>query len=140
MNNYKIDGKIVKGFGFATDTIEKQKSFFKDLPNLDKLYSGTINIDIFPFFIKPVIFDYFYKDVCWGEDFYESFDLCKVKIFYEGKEYDGYIYFAHESRHFKGRYFFNYLEILAEKIPIKSENKFITIEINKENIDVYKKL
>ncbi len=138
MNDYKIIGKIVNGIGAARNAIKLQKPHFKDIPDINKMHDGTINLNISPILIKPLLFDYSIGPINWG--MIESFGFCKIKIEYNTKLYDGYLYFPSGSPHFRDKYLFDYLEIICEYIPDYEKGTTLTIYIDKSKFDVYQKI
>jgi len=140
MNEYKIIGKPFSGLDKAHKTIAMQKPYFTEIPNIDKMFVGTINLNIFPNLIKPLQFDYFVDPIDWGFGFLESFGFSKIKVEYSSQKFDGYLYFPSESPHFKNKYFFDYLEIMCEYIPDFKSSLEFSIYINKSKIDVYERI
>lgn len=138
MIDYRIKGMIVNGMGAAHTTISEQKPFFKDIPNIEQMFVGTINLNISPNLIKPLQFDYFIEPVNWG--MIESFGFCKTKVEYNAQQYDGYLYFPSNSPHFRNKYFFDYLEIICKYIPDLRSGPELSIYIDKSKIDVYQNI
>ena len=60
-----ITGKFVKGYGYATHTIQFQLPYFVEqgLPNTEHIITGTLNTDITPSHFEVIKYDYFYKDI-----------------------------------------------------------------------------
>jgi hypothetical protein len=122
-----VRGIIVEGHRVASQeskdypygTIEKQKPVFKELGlDLERFYSGTLNISIAPFTFAMVNPEYTFRHVAWTdlhppEDF--SFSRCTVR--FRGGEYKGFVYYPHpetKTRHFQST---SSLEILVVCIP-----------------------
>ncbi len=122
-----VRGVIVEGHRVASQksrdypygTIEKQKPVFKELGlDLERFYSGTLNVSIAPFAFAMVNPEYTFRRVAWTdlhppEDF--SFSRCLVR--FRGSEVEGYVYYPHpetKKRHFQST---STLEILAVYLP-----------------------
>jgi hypothetical protein len=122
-----LPGIVVEGHRVASGpskeypygSLEKQKAFFKAGGlDLDRFFIGTLNVSIAPLWFEIVRPDYSFHQIAWTdlhppEDF--SFSICRVS--YQGKEYEGYIYYPHPEtkiRHFKDP---SLIEVITEKIP-----------------------
>jgi len=126
-NTTSVYGVIVEGHRVAAQkskdypygTIEKQKPHFKELGlDLDRFYSGTLNVSIAPATFTMVNPAYTFRQVSWTdlhppEDF--SFSPCSVK--YEGKWHDGFVYYPHPETKRRNFQHSSILEILTEYIP-----------------------
>ncbi len=122
-----VSGEVVPGYRVASQpskdypygTIDKQKPIFKSLGlDLDRFYSGTLNISIAPRTFSIVKPAYTFRHVTWTdlhppEDF--SFSPCQV--LFNDAAYDGYIYFPHpetKKRHFENA---SLTEVISTWIP-----------------------
>lgn len=115
----RIEGIVKKGYGLASYTINKQKPFFKEkIPSIDRIRTGTINLDVSPKSINVKSFDFFFQDVFWDKKFpIEDFGLiCIKEIIVNGSIYKnpGFLYFPNKSPHVSN---LSQIEIIAE--PIK---------------------
>jgi hypothetical protein len=121
-----VRGTVVEGHRVASGpskvypygSLERQKLFFKAGGlDLDRFFSGTLNVSIAPLRFELVNPTHTFRHIAWTdlhppEDF--SFSPCKVK--FQGKEYEGYIYYPHPEtkiRHFQDP---SLIEVITEKI------------------------
>lgn len=142
-----LKGKLKKGYGVASGpskaypdygSIEKQKPYFKKLGlNLDNMFNGTLNISIYPYEFQMKKPEYKFKRVKWteltnAEDF--SFSRCKIK--FQGREYNGWVYYPDpktKKDHFQSA---STVEVLAPPIPgIKYRNK-VEISLNSAELKI----
>jgi hypothetical protein len=141
-----VRGIIVEGHRVASQkskdypygTIEKQKPVFKELGlDLERFYSGTLNISIAPFTFAMVNPEYTFRQVAWTdlhppEDF--SFSRCTVR--FRGGEYKGFVYYPHpetKTRHFQNA---SILEVLAAHIPGLKYGDQIEIELRADEVRI----
>ena len=141
-----IRGIVVPGYRVASQkskdypygTIDKQKPFFKNLGlDLDRFYSGTINISIGPAAFALKNPEYTFRQVNWTdlhppEDF--SFSRCHVS--FKGKEFEGYIYYPHpetKTRHFEND---SVLEVITTHIPDLNYGDRIEVELQAGEVSV----
>jgi hypothetical protein len=141
-----VRGIIVEGHRVASQkskdypygTIEKQKPVFKELGlDLERFYSGTLNISIAPFTFAMVKPEYAFRQVAWTdlhppEDF--SFSRCTVR--FRGGEYKGSVYYPHpetKTRHFQNA---SILEVLAAHIPGLKYGDQIEIELRADEVRI----
>ena len=134
-----VQGIVVRGHQVASQkskdypygTIDKQKPVFKNLGlDLERFYSGTLNISIAPHTFAMTDPEYTFRQVAWTdlhppEDF--SFSQCKV-IFKDDK-YEGYVYYPHpetKKRHFQDA---SILEVLSVHIPDLNYGDRIEVEL-----------
>jgi hypothetical protein len=143
----RLEGRVIKGKGIAsgknidpetglTNTIGMQKPFFKmaDIPYIEDVYNGTVNMDISPNEFKINYPDYFVENVAWHVDATESFQFVKTDIVFGAKDYSGYIYYPMPSKlksHPDTR-----IELLAPKIPDLEYGKKIAIFVADGKISV----
>lgn len=133
-----IIGKITPGLGIATRTVAEQKEEFirRGLPLMESMHTATINVDISPKTFKIANFDYFFKEVPWGNNRIEDFGFIKIaQILFEGQAYNnpGYIYIPYNSPHFTNH---SQFEIISVLIPNVSYGKTIEIVIESENLKI----
>ena len=141
-----ISGTIVAGHRVASGpsneypygTIEKQKPYFKELGlDLERFYSGTLNVSISPFTFAMLNPEHTFRHVAWTdlhppEDF--SFSRCMVR--FGGGEYAGYVYYPHpetKMRHFQNA---SILEIMAANIPGLKYGDQVEVELRTDEIRV----
>lgn len=132
-----IEGILAKGLGHATETIPSQKELFKELglPNVEKFFNGTLNIDISPRKFSVLKYDYFFKAVEWGSKNNKAEDFGFIKIAaleYADEHYDqvGYIYVPFNSPHFSNPSQFEVISIPIPKIEMGNKIR-IHIDSNK---------
>ena len=78
------------------------------------MYNGTINVDISPFKFKILVPDY--EITCeWFKGLTETFWLVTAHIVYDGKRYEGYIYYPCPSD--VKSHNDDTVELLTQKIP-----------------------
>jgi hypothetical protein len=134
-----VRGIIVPGYRVASQpskdypygTIDKQKPYFKSLGlDLNSFYSGTINISIAPATIALRNPEYTFRQVAWTdlhppEDF--SFSHCKV--FFKGKEYNGYVYYPHPETKIRNFENDSVVEVITPHIPDLNYGDRIVVEL-----------
>lgn len=132
-----IQGKIVKGTGIATYTIEKQKPYFeKFIPNIMDVKPGTINLNISPASFKIKKFAYLVEKVLWDEEFpIEDFGFIPItKLLTKNQEIisPGYVYIPNKSPHFQNN---SQLELVCRPMEVTYGDK-ISIEVEDQYIEV----
>lgn len=107
----RLTGIIKSGIGGATGSTSTQKPFWKEhgLPRVDDLKSGTINVDLSPFWYEVIAYDYFFWDIEWEPHKVEDF---------------GFI--QNRSPHFKNK---NPIEICAVAIAAVRPGEAIQVMI-----------
>ena len=122
-----ISGIVVEGHRVASGpskeypygSLERQKPFFKAGGlDLERFFLGTLNVSIAPLWFEMIQPTYIFRQIAWTdlhppEDF--SFSPCRVR--FQGKEYEGYIYYPHletKIRHFQNP---SMIEVITERIP-----------------------
>ena len=134
-----LKGKVAKGYQIASgsnpdkslklnNTIFLQKPFFKEagIPDIEKYYNGTINLDISPNEFKIIKPDY--EVTCnWIDEIIETFWFVKIFINFDGKKYRGLIYYPCPS---KVKSHSDYVvELLTKKIPNLNYANLLSVEI-----------
>jgi hypothetical protein len=129
MSWHQVNGVVKPGHGvasgksgdsrFPNGTIEMQQPFFKARGlDLDRYYSGTINVSISPYRYSIEQSKYTFRDIKWcasepSEDF--SFFDCQI-VLNNGTKLEGLIYYPHpdtKPEHFQDP---DVLEIMTEPI------------------------
>jgi hypothetical protein len=136
----RLSGILMQGHQVASrpsaaypySSLEKQKPYFKDLGlDLYPYFNGTLNISIAPLEFEMTKPELTFPLVEWTdlhppETF--SFSRCKVK--FEGKEYEGWVYYPHpetKKTHFQNP---SLIEVITyEIVGIKYGDK-LEIEVN----------
>lgn len=144
-----LQGRVKKGFRVASGpskaypeygSIEKQKPYFKKLGlNLELTFNGTLNISIHPYQFKMVNPQYTFRRVKWTElTNAETFSFSRCKIKFQGKEYDGWVYYPHpetKREHFQDA---STVEVLAPFIPNVKYRNVVEITFNAREIEITK--
>ena len=143
-----LKGILVKGYQVASrpskeypySTLEKQKPFFKDLGlDLYEYYNGTLNISIAPVVFEMSAPEFTFEFVEWT-DLHppETFSFSRCKVRFEGKEYDGWVYYPHpetKKTHFQNP---SLIEIISYEIPNIKYGDSVEVEINSKEITISK--
>lgn len=141
-----VSGIVVKGHRVASEpskeypygSLERQKPFFKAGGlDLERFFLGTLNISIAPLQFKMMKPAYTFRQIAWTdlhppEDF--SFSPCRAR--FQGREYEGYIYYPHPEtkiRHFQDP---SLIEVLAEFIPHLTYGGRVDLLLDPEEIHV----
>lgn len=141
-----VSGTVVEGYHVASrpskeypyPALEKQKPYFKELGlDLDRFFQGTLNVSIAPLKFEMVRPAYTFRRIAWTnlhppEDF--SFSPCKVG--YQGREYEGMIYYPHPEtkiRHFQDP---SLIEVIAEYIPELAYGVLVDLLLDPEEVYV----
>ncbi len=143
-----LNGKLMQGHQVASrpskdypySSLEKQKPFFKNLGlDLYEYFNGTLNISIDPYAFDMAKPEFTFELVEWTdlhppETF--SFSRCKVK--FNGKSFDGWVYYPHpetKKTHFQNP---SIMEIITYKIPDIKYGDLVEVEINSSEIKLRK--
>ena len=141
-----VSGVIVQGYRVASGpskdypygSLGKQIPLFKELGlDLERFYSGTLNVSIAPHTFEMLQPAYTFRQVAWTdlhppEDF--SFSACTVRV--RGRSYPGYVYYPHpetKKRHFENA---SILEIISEFIPEIQYGDSVELELNTEEVRI----
>ena len=138
MQGHQVASRPSKDYPYSS--LEKQKPFFKDLGlDLYEYFNGTLNISIEPYVFDMAEPEITFELVEWTdlhppETF--SFSRCKVK--FNGKSYDGWIYYPHpetKKTHFQNP---SIIEIITYEISKIKYGDLIEVEINNNEITISK--
>lgn len=148
-NCNQIKGIVKQGYGVASGksqdprfpkgTIEMQKPFFRERGiDLDRYFSGTINISIAPHNYEIKKAKYTCRNIKWAsgvpaEDF--SFFDCRIFL-NRGKSSNGLIYYPHpetKPEHFQTS---DTLEIITSFIKDLQYGDEVIIEVDSEQINI----
>jgi len=142
-----LTARLKKGYRVASGpseaypeygSIEKQKPYFKELGlDLDHVFNGTLNISIEPYEFEMVNPQYKFENVKWteltnAEDF--SFSPCKIK--FQGKKFDGWVYYPDpetKKEHFQSK---STIEVLAPLIEGIKYGDRLELSLNSEELKV----
>ena len=139
-----VRGIIVRGYRVASQkskdypygTIDKQKPVFKNLGlDLERYYSGTLNVSIAPYTFKMTNPTYTFRQVAWT-DLHppEDFSFSRCKIIFKGKQYEGYVYYPHpetKKRHFENA---SILEVMTAHIPDLNYGDQVEVELQADEV------
>jgi len=123
---------------YPYSSLEKQKPYFKELGlDLSAYFNGTLNISIAPLEFEMTRPEFTFPFVAWTdlhppETF--SFSRCKVK--FEGKEYEGWVYYPHpetKKTHFQNP---SLIEIITYEIANIRYGDTLELEINSSEITI----
>jgi hypothetical protein len=143
-----LKGKLIQGHQVASrpsreypySALEKQKPFFKNLGlDLYEYFNGTLNVSIAPYAFNMAKPEITFELVEWT-DLHppETFSFSRCKIKFEGKGYDGWIYYPHpetKKTHFQDP---STVEIISYEIPNIKYGDWAEIEINSNEITISK--
>ena len=142
-----VSGTVVEGHRVASgpskdypySSLERQMPIFKERGlDLERFFRGTLNVSIAPRrfeMVRPICT---LRQVAWtdlhpAEDF--SFSHCKVR--YQGKEYEGYVYFPHPETKIRNFQEPSLIEIIADWIPDIGYSDPVELLLDLDEIRVY---
>ena len=117
MQGHQVASKPSKAYPYSS--LEKQKPYFKELGlDLSPYFSGTLNISIAPLEFEMNKPELTFPLVEWT-DLHppETFSFSRCKVIFEGKEYEGWVYYPHpetKKTHFQNP---SLVEVIAYEIP-----------------------
>lgn len=147
---FQLKGILKQGYRVASGpsaaypgygSIEKQKPYFKALGlDLDAMFNGTLNISIEPYAFEMAKPTHTFRAVKWteltdAEDF--SFSQCRVR--FQGREYEGWVYYPHpetKKDHFQEA---STVEVLAPFIRDIKYGDELEIILDTAEIEIIKK-
>jgi hypothetical protein len=142
-----LKGRLKQGYRVASGpsaaypgygSIEKQKPYFKALGlDLDAMFNGTLNISIEPYAFEMAKPTHTFRAVKWteltnAEDF--SFSPCRVR--FDGREYEGWVYYPHpetKKDHFQDT---STVEVLAPFIEGVRYGDALELLLNAQEVKV----
>lgn len=137
MRGHQVASRPSKDYPYSS--LEKQKPFFKALGlDLQKYFTGTLNISIAPFEFEMVKPEHTFELVKWT-DLHppETFSFSRCKVIFKGVEYTGWVYYPHpetKKTHFQNA---SLLEVITYEIPNIQYGDGVDIEINPDEILVH---
>ncbi|MCP2732667.1 hypothetical protein [Limnofasciculus baicalensis] len=148
-NCIQIKGIVKQGYGvasgkskdprFPNGTIAMQKPFFRARGiDLDRYFSGTINISIAPHNYEIKKAKYTFRNIKWAsgeaaEDF--SFFDCRI-LLNRGKSFDGFIYYPHPETKPEHFHTPDTIEIITSFISNLQYGDDVIIEVDSEQINI----
>ncbi len=137
MRGHQVASRPSKDYPYSS--LEKQKPFFKALGlDLQKYFTGTLNISIAPFEFEMVKPEHTFELVEWT-DLHppETFSFSRCKVIFNGLEYAGWVYYPHpetKKTHFQNA---SLLEVITCEIPDIQYGDGVDIEINSDEIHIH---
>ncbi|MGZ6346079.1 MAG: hypothetical protein ACXWNC_00715 [Anaerolineales bacterium] len=143
----QVSGIVVEGHRVASGpskvypygTLVRQKPYFNARGlDLDRFFTGTLNISIAPLRFEMVKPAYTFYQVVWTdlhppEDF--SFSPCTV--LFQKRSYDGFVYYPHPEtkiRHFQDP---SVIEVITAKIPMVNYGSALDLVLDAGAIRIY---
>ncbi len=141
-----ITGILVQGHQVASrpsaaypySSLEKQKPHFKDRGlDLSAYFNGTLNISIEPLKFEMIRPELTFPLVEWT-DLHppETFSFSRCKVRFEGKSYEGWVYYPHpetKKTHFQNP---SLIEVITYEIAHLKYGDAIEIEVNPLEIKI----
>ena len=136
MQGHQVASKPSAAYPYSS--LEKQKPYFKELGiDLSAYFNGTLNVSIAPLEFEMTKPEFTFELVEWTdlhppETF--SFSRCKVK--FEGKEYEGWVYFPHpetKKTHFQNP---SLIEVITYEIADIKYGDAIELEVTPREITI----
>ena len=141
-----ITGILVQGHQVASrpsaaypySSLEKQKPHFKDRGlDLSPYFNGTLNISIVPLEFEMTKPEFTFPLVEWT-DLHppETFSFSRCKVRFEGKSYNGWVYYPHpetKKTHFQNP---SLIEVITYEIAHLKYGDAIEIEVNPLEIKI----
>ena len=140
----RIKGRLVHGHRVASrpskaypySSLERQKPYFTKLGlDLSACFNGTLNISIAPLEFEISKPEFTFERVEWT-DLHppETFSFSRCKVWFEGREYHGWVYYPHpetKKTHFQNP---SLIEVITYEIPNIKYGDAIEVEINPQEI------
>ncbi len=147
-NWIRLPGRLVQGHQVASrpsrdypySSLEKQKPFFKKLGlDLYGYFNGTLNISISPWTFELSAPEFTFPLVKWT-DLHppETFSFSRCRVRFEGKEYEGWVYYPHpetKKTHFQNP---SLVEVITYQIPKIRYGDQLEVELNPSEIHIQK--
>ncbi len=136
MQGHQVASRPSKAYPYSS--LEKQKPYFKALGlDLSAYFNGTLNISIAPFEFEMTKPELTFPLVKWT-DLHppETFSFSRCKVIFEGREYEGWVYYPHpetKKTHFQNP---SLVEVIAQEINGIKYGDEIKVVINKDEITI----
>ena len=141
-----LTGILIQGYQVASrpsaaypySSLEKQKPHFKDRGlDLSVYFNGTLNISIAPLEFEMTKPEFTFELVEWT-DLHppETFSFSRCKVRFEGKSYEGWVYYPHpetKKTHFQNP---SLIEVITYEIANLKYGDAIEIEVNPLEIKI----
>lgn len=143
----QVSGIVVEGHRVASGlskvypygTLVRQKPFFKAGGlDLDRFFTGTLNISIAPLRFELVKPAYTFRQIAWT-DLHppENFSFSPCRVLFQKRGYDGFIYYPHPEtkiRHFQDP---SVMEVITAKIPAVNYGSHLNLVLEAGAIRIY---
>lgn len=136
---HQVASRPSKAYPYSS--LEKQKPFFKERGlNLYPFFNGTLNISIAPLEFEMTNPEFTFPLIEWT-DLHppETFSFSRCRIRFEGKTYEGWVYYPHpetKKTHFQNP---SLVEVITYKIPNIRYGDAVEAELNPAEIAVVHK-
>jgi hypothetical protein len=141
-----VTGIVVAGHRVASgpskdypySSLERQEPFFRAGGlDLERFFLGTLNVSIAPRRWEMVDPEFTFRGVAWTdlhppEDF--SFSACRAC--FDGKVYDGWVYYPHPETKIRNFQNPSLVEVIAEKVPGLGYGSQLELELKTGEIRV----
>ena len=123
---------------YPYSSLEKQRPYFKDRGlDLSPYFNGTLNISIAPLEFEMTKPEFIFPLVEWT-DLHppETFSFSRGKVWFEGKEYEGWVYYPHpetKKTHFQNP---SLIEVITYEIANIKYGDTLELEINPKEITI----
>ena len=145
---HRLTGILMQGHQVASrpsaaypySSLEKQKPYFKERGfDLSPYFVGTLNISIAPLEFEMVNPEFTFPLVEWT-DLHppETFSFSRCRIKFEGKEYEGWVYYPHPETKLRNFQDPSLLEVIARSIPQIKYGDEVQVLVNPERIEISK--
>jgi hypothetical protein len=144
----RINGTVVEGYrvasGLAPDnpypkgTIEMQAPYFLERGlDLSSFYPATIGISCRPLKFELGNPEFTFRGVKWSPDHHaEDFSFSACRVFFEGKTFNGFVYYPHPDTKIGHYHDESTLEVIAPFVDGLGYGTELELEINTEEISV----
>ena len=123
---------------YPYSSLEKQKPYFKERGlDLSPYFNGTLNISIAPLEFEMTQPEFTFELVAWT-DLHppETFSFSRCKVWFEGKEYAGWVYYPHpetKKTHFQNP---SLIEVITYEIANIKYGDPLEVEVNPREITI----
>ncbi len=138
MQGHQVASRPSKAYPYSS--LEKQKPYFKELGlDLSPYFNGTLNISIAPLEFEMTKPEFTFPLVEWT-DLHppETFSFSRCKVIFEGKEYEGWVYYPHpetKKSHFQNP---SLIEVIAHELHGIKYGDEINVIVNTAEITIMK--
>ncbi len=136
IQGHQVASRPSKAYPYSS--LEKQKPYFKELGlDLSPYFNGTLNISIAPLEFEMTNPELTFPLVEWT-DLHppETFSFSRCKVIFEGKEYEGWVYYPHpetKKTHFQNP---SLIEVIAHELHGIKYGDEINVIVNTAEITI----